>query len=263
MKIIFRITTFIIATVSLAACTKVVHVDLNSSDPKLVVEGSVTDQPGPYMIRLSRSVNFDADNNLPPASGAVVTISDNISGITDTLAETSPGYYYTHSITGVAGHTYLLTIKDNNGAMYTCESTMPQPVSLDSVYVTNFSAFGNVSKQVTPVFKDPIGIKNFYRFIEYVDGKKLDRIFTYSDKYTDGLVNNIPIINRDTDVVTGNNLKLEMQCIDENSYNYLNSLDQSSLGESSTPGNPIGDISGGALGYFNAYTMTSRSITVP
>ncbi|XZF14496.1 DUF4249 domain-containing protein [Chitinophagaceae bacterium MMS25-I14] len=262
MKTIFHIAIVAIISISFTACTKVIHVDLNSSDPKLVVEGSVNDQPGPYMIHLSRSVNFDEDNTQPPVTGAIVTIADNVAGIMDTLSENAPGYYYTHSISGVAGHTYLLTINDH-GAVYSCQSTMPQPVALDSVYVTNFNAFGKTRKQVTPVFKDPVGIKNFYRFVEYVDGKKLDRIFVYSDKFTDGLINNRPIINRDTDVITGNNLKLEMQCIDENSYNYLNSLDQSALGESSTPGNPVNNISGGALGYFNAYTSNSRSIIVP
>lgn len=263
MKNLFAILFITTACIVFASCQKVIHVDLNSSAPKLVVEGEVSDQTGPYTIHLSRSVNFDQSNTLPPASGATVAITDSTIGFTDTLTETStPGFYTTHSLVGVQGHTYQLYIKDGSNE-YRSSSTMPAKVPLDSLFVTNFDVFGKLLKQITPVYTDPGGVKNQYRFIEYVDGKKIDKIFVYDDKYTDGLVNNRPITNSDTDVVAGNTVRLEMQCIDEPVYKFLNTLDESALGESSTPGNPVNNITGGALGYFSAHTSESRTIIVP
>jgi len=262
MKNIFSITAIAAICISFAACQKVVNINLNDSNPKLVVEGEVSDASAPFKVHLSRSVNFDQSNVPPPVTGATVVVTDSTTGAVDTLRETTPGIYTTKPMAGVPGHTYKLYIKNGNSE-YFASSTMPMPVTLDSMYVTNFDAFGNISKQVTPVFTDPAGVNNYYRFVEYVDGKKLDKIFTFSDKYTDGLVNNMPIFNEDTDVVAGNNLMLEMQCIDKPSYEFFRTMSESSLGSSSTPGNPVNNISGGALGYFSAHTTTSRSLIVP
>lgn len=263
MKNIFSITAIAAICISFAACQKVVHIDLNDSNPRLVVQGEISTDTVPFKVYLTRSVNFDQSNEVPPATGATVVITDSTQGYTDTLKELSPGEYKTiKHIAGIPGHTYKLYIKDGNNE-YFASSIMPMPVMLDSVFVTNFDAFGNLSKQVTPVYKDPAGVNNYYRFIEYIDGKKLDKIFTFSDKYTDGLVNNMPIFNEDTDVVAGNNLRLEMQCIDRPAYEFFRTFSESSLGGSSTPGNPVNNISGGALGYFSAHTSSSRSLIVP
>jgi len=53
-----------------------------------------------------------------------------------------------------------------------------------------------------------------------------------------------------------------MQCIDKNVYEYWYSLDQSSTGssQSAAPGNPVSNMQGGALGYFSANTLQSRSV---
>ncbi|PZF70771.1 DUF4249 domain-containing protein [Taibaiella soli] len=263
MKNIFSITTTLAICLLFTACRKVINVDLNDSSPKLVVEGEVSNDSASRMsVRLTRSVNFDQSNTMPTVSGAVVVVTDSTIGVSDTLREVSPGTYHSNPYVGIPGHTYKLYIKDGNSE-YFASSTMPMPVTLDSVFVTNFDAFGKTIKQVTPVFTDPAGIKNYYRFVEYVDGKEINQIFTFEDKYTDGLVNNMPIFNDDTSVIAGDNLRLEMQCIDQPAYDFFRTFSESALGSSSTPGNPVNNISGGALGYFSAHTSTSRSLIVP
>jgi len=259
----FTIIAITLLTTVLASCTKVIHVDLNSAAPKLVVEANINDKPGPYYVHLSRTVNFDKPNEFPAATGAQVIIADATAGITDTLTETSPGWYQTHTISGMTGHTYQLTIYADN-TVYTSSSSMPAVVPFDSLYAENFTAFGGVSKNIIPVYTDPAGMENFYRFIEVVNGKRIDNIYVRNDDRTDGLKNTRPLFNEDDDIKTGDTLVLEMQCTDKGVFTYFNSLDESATGSGqSIPANPVNNITGGALGYFSAYNTQTKTIIVP
>ena len=99
-------------------CQKVINIDLNSASPAIVIVGNINDQPGPYSVTLSQTVNFSQPNTFPAVSGAFISIADN-AGNVDTLFESStPGTYYTKKIMGVAGRTYFLTVI-TNGQTYT------------------------------------------------------------------------------------------------------------------------------------------------
>ena len=81
MKLLRHILIFLmIAACSgiFLSCQKVIDVDLNSSSPHIVIEGYISDQPGPYWVRISQTVNYNQPNTFPPVSGATVTLSDNI-----------------------------------------------------------------------------------------------------------------------------------------------------------------------------------------
>src|SRR6185312_7927452 len=114
-------------------CQKVINIDLNSASPAIVIIGNINDQPGPYTVTLSQTVNFSAPNTFPPINGAFVTIADNAGNI-DTLVETIQGTYITKRIMGVAGRTYSLTVTAN-GQTYTASSTMPQVVKFDTLEI--------------------------------------------------------------------------------------------------------------------------------
>ena len=111
-----------------------VTLPLNTA-PQLVIQGEVTDAPGPYTISVNRSVGFYADNSFPPVDGATVRISDD-SGVTDSLTETTPGNYSTHLLQGRSGATYTLSVTIHD-TIYTAVSTMPAAVPLDSVTFDN------------------------------------------------------------------------------------------------------------------------------
>src|SRR5258708_7746238 len=72
----------------------------------LVVEGMITDQPGPYLVKLSKTV--PVTDQLSPINwikGAKVVIQSDVNK-TETLIEQTPGNYYTTSIQGIVGRTY-------------------------------------------------------------------------------------------------------------------------------------------------------------
>src|ERR1700722_202110 len=123
------------------SCQKVIAINLNSASPAIVIVGNINDQPGPYTVTLSQTINFSSPNTFPAISGAFVSISDN-TGIIDTLKEVSPGTYLTKKTIGAVGRTYNLTVIAN-GQTYTATSTMPQVVAFDTLTLIQRVSFKN------------------------------------------------------------------------------------------------------------------------
>ncbi|MDQ3110570.1 MAG: DUF4249 domain-containing protein [Bacteroidota bacterium] len=247
-------------SILISSCTKVIDIDLNSKDPQLVIEGNISDQPGPYTVSLTQTVNFSAGNSFPVVSGASVTISDNASN-SEVLVETSPGIYQTTILQGVPGRTYYLNVVAN-GKTYTSESRMPARITLDSLLLEANTSFGS-PYYIIPLFADPAGQGNYYRCVETINNERLAGYFLYDDVFSDGLVNGQPLLDFTTILETGDSVSVELQCIDKPTHLYFFSLQQVTSGESGAPANPESNISNHALGYFSAHTSSTKVVVIP
>jgi hypothetical protein len=241
-----------------------VHINLNDAAPRIVITGEVTNAAGPYMVTLSKTISFDADNVFPPVSGAVVVISGP-GGLTDTLAETTGGNYTTHNWQGLPGSTYSLFVLAE-GQEYRATSTMPQPVAFDSLGFYREKTIGNKTHILAlPYYQDPPGTGNYYQFVQLVNGVQDDRVHVYDDRLTDGKYSNRPLRGNDSLLQVGNNVTVYMYCIDKPVYDYFNTLDNITninTFQSAAPANPITNLSNGALGYFSAHTISSKQAIV-
>src|SRR5512145_2625953 len=76
-----------------------------------VIEGMITDRPGPYTIRLTHSTAIE-NMAIKPIQGATVTIFDDL-GNQEVLEETEPGIYQTSisGIRGQIGRSYWITVQ--------------------------------------------------------------------------------------------------------------------------------------------------------
>lgn len=258
MKLVRYIPAFII--VFLSSCEKVIEIDLNSSSPQYVVEGKISNGTEPTSVKITRSKNFDENNDFPAVSGALVTISDS-HGKTFTLKEITPGNYEDPTLVGIEGVSYMLTISID-GLVFSAKSTMPQGVKLEDL---TYEEMGVFDKRIMPqpVFLDSPNVSNYYRFVVWINNTIDKGVFVLNDESSDGkLVQRSFFTN--TEIKTGDSLRVEMQCVDASVYSYFNSLSKIA-GEGmsgGSPGNPISNIKGGALGYFSAYSSDSKSIKV-
>src|SRR5690606_13997147 len=223
----------------------------------ILIEGSITDAPGPYYVRIAKSGNFDEPNSYPPVSGAYVTISDN-EGNTDILTEIEEGFYQTNTIVGTPGNTYNLSvsIEQNN---YFATSTMPQKVTLDSLQFDLWSGPDGEDNYVTiPVYTDPPEPGNNYRFLMTINGVKDKTYYVDNDIIGNGITNTRALLNPDREIYLNDTVEFEMRCIDLPTYIYFNTLSQitgGGPGGGVTPTNPPNNITGDkALGVFSAYT---------
>jgi len=155
--------------VSLAFASCVDRIDTKeslSSSEIIVVDGLLTDQEGPYKVRLFQSSKADAilNNAIPLVAKQVTIISS--AGEIEALVSTERGEYETKpdGIRGVVGRSYSLRIELFDGTII--ESATPQKIipvaEVDSLYFA------------WETFK-PLKGKTEYGFRVFLDTKQIDR----------------------------------------------------------------------------------------
>ncbi len=249
-------------------CQKIINVDLVEATPSMVIQGLINDSIGPYKIKLSKSGSYFNQPVLPPVSNALVIISDNV-GIVDTLREKIPGIYITSRIRGIPGRTYTLVVVSENKS-YTATSTMHSHVAIDSLKLEKIQSqgfgFGGRGGKENRVdihcyFNDPLE-KNFYRIkITTNDTINLANFRLYDDQYTNGEYTDLQVGR----VKVGDISRVELISLDTSTYDYyrtLRDIIRSNPIFGSTPANPNTNLSNGALGYFGACAISSKTITV-
>ena len=257
---IFTLTT-------LVGCQEVINLDLNSANPYLVIDATIDDEAAADTVKITKTVGLDQGvSDLRGVVGARVTLSDD-AGNSEVLLENSAGKYLTNTMAkGVPGRTYTLAVVAE-GKTYTSICKMPIPVHFDTLVTIPSAGFGppNPNLRVpVPIYRDPIGEKNFYRFIRTIRDTSESNFIIRDDVLTNGLLVRNPVNSfGGKRLLVGDKLKLTMLCIDEAVYNYLRTVNTNSgggMGASATPQNPISNFEGGCLGYFSAQSAQERTI---
>lgn len=266
-----NILFFVFLSIIICSCEKVISVDLNKTNPQIVIEGLVTDQSGPYSVLLSKSGNyFEPSLYFPPVSHADVTITDDL-GSRDTLTETSSGTYRSSSLRGAAGRTYSLSVK-SEGNEYSATSSMPHKVTIDSMYaLPRREADGDRGFDLYVMFRDPPEAGNYYRLnlrvnialaADSIDGR---RYRLYSDKLTNGNEAAYRMRIR-RNVTVGDTVTVDLLSIDKATYDYYKTLNDILTSDRSptslSPANPNTNLSNGALGHFAAYSVDTKTIVL-
>jgi hypothetical protein len=197
----------------------------NEDKELLVVEGLITDQPGANTIKLSKSLPLGTRNVANPATGCIVTISDDL-GNTFILKETDAGTYVTDPtiFQGAVGRKYALHINTNTAYYNHNYETLPvemKPVPpIDSLYyekMTIEEGVGNVpSQEGCQVYlntHDPTNQCKFYRW-------KYSETWEFILPYT--VTNRICWISDNSDVINIKNTSIiEDDKVDRYPINYI------------------------------------------
>ena len=125
-------------------CVEETWPELDISDESiLVVEGRITNYPGPYTIKLSTTRSLElipsettSENDIDPYRDADVKIVDEFDNY-ETLTEIEPGIYQTAEggIQGVIGRSYKVSIVSPDGETYESDfEKILDPVGIDTVF---------------------------------------------------------------------------------------------------------------------------------
>ena len=121
-----------------SACVDRININVGSSSVfPVVVNGFISDQPGPYQIQITKA--FDIESKLSiktPIQAKSVVLSDNI-GTTEVLSAVSAGVYQTSptGIRGTLGRVYKLKVELLDGRIYeSTPDTLLVSGTVDSVY---------------------------------------------------------------------------------------------------------------------------------
>jgi Domain of unknown function (DUF4249) len=251
-----------------SGCQKVINVDLNEAAPHIVIEGLISDQRGPYTVTISKSGSYFNQPVLQMVSGAQVIITDS-SGILDSLKEISAGVYLTSRTRGIPGRTYTLKVVSENQE-YDGSTTMLSHVDIDSLLLVKSTSqrldLGGNNRNPNHVeihcfFKDPVE-KNFYRLkVSKNDSINTQSYRLYDDQYTNGEESELRVAY----ATIGDTFRIELLSLDQSTYEYYRTLSDLLFTNpifGSTPANPNTNLSNGALGYFGACAISTRTIII-
>jgi hypothetical protein len=243
--------------IPLSGCEKVIDLELKDAEPVIVIYGDINDQIENQFVRISRTYNFTEPNKFNSATGARVIVTTQAGSVIN-YSEIAPGVYQSPRFRGRAGVKYTLDVT-LEGKKYTAVSTMPEKVVLDSLNFREVSFFGKNSTHLVANFKDPLGVQNQYRYLLSVKSKVVEDLVS-EDRFNDGNDVANTIYHELNDLEAGDEIELDLQCIDRNVYRYYYAFGQN-VGEGGppvAPANPPSNISNGALGIFSAHTSSKR-----
>lgn len=259
--------SFITITIT-TGCEKVIEVDLNEAAPRIVIEGLITDRRGPYTVTISKSGSYFNQPLLETVSGATAIITDDFGNI-DTLRESLPGRYLTGRIRGVTGRIYTLQVISGDQE-YVGTSTMLSRVSIDSLKLVKseferFDLSGSSQSEthydIHCFFRDPME-KNYYRIKVFKnDSINTESYRLYDDQYTNGEVTELRV----TRAALRDTFRIELISLDKSTFGYYRTLADLLYQNpffGSTPANPNNNLSNGALGYFGACAISTRTIVI-
>ncbi|ASK32326.1 hypothetical protein CEY12_20560 [Chryseobacterium sp. T16E-39] len=263
MKNIFFVTLFLLL---LSSCVNEIDLNLTDKSGNIVIEGNITDQPGPYIIRITRSTGMIQNSQYQIVTNAKVIVSDNTSQ-TETLTYAGDGKYQTTDFKGVAGRTYTLQV-EADGKQYSAQSTMPTAVDFEDLKQDSFIPEGRITYKLLPIFKDPPALGNRYLFNIIINNyDKKYKLF--SDYVNNGTLNQkaITLPNSGFNAVkVGDVIEVEMQCIDNNIFAYYNTflkiIENNDVNFDASSSNPSSNITNGGLGYFSAHSVRKRNIII-
>jgi Domain of unknown function (DUF4249) len=163
--------------ICLFSCIDEIELPIRVEKPKLVVDGLITNEPGPYLVKLSFTGKYQNSLSTPAnlaLNGAKVTISDNRGRSSELRQDVLElGTYRTidPNFRGNAGYTYKLEVLLPSGEKYATKPGVMQPVApilnLSYEYKKVESLNTTDGYQVFVDTKDPANEQNFYRWSAY------------------------------------------------------------------------------------------------
>jgi len=108
-----------ILIIALSACVDPINFDAQPPQQVIIVDGLITDQPGPYIISITGAVALDVDTTVStPIRGVKITLHSDEDESED-VKETGPGIYKTSGlIRGKIGHSYYITFEMPDGSTF-------------------------------------------------------------------------------------------------------------------------------------------------
>ncbi|WP_109831866.1 DUF4249 domain-containing protein [Reichenbachiella versicolor] len=258
------IITILVTTVLCSCFEDRIDLDLNAEDPKLAVEGWITDLDEPQFIILSLTVNYLGDQDPNYVSGAQVTLSDEVESFT--MEERNKGHYFLPSDWEPRiGDTYSLEIT-YEGQTYRATEKMracPELQDLDYKEDDFDELFEDnevfpQSYSVSFSFQDPPGIGEGYYVCDYVSGTDERDFFINwgytNDEFFDGdFVEDVSATFIDYPLFIGDTAIVEMFAVSTEASKYLGEIENELFGNGpfdSPPANVMTNISNGGVGYF-------------
>ena len=249
---------------SFLACEDVIEIDLNSVEPRIVIEAKLFDQLYPATVLITKTGDFFDTISYNTISGAEVLITDDSGNVVNIPESDTAGVYQTDFF-GEIGKIYTLTV-NSEGETYTSTAEMKPPIKIDSikaVYHGDEIPYFEEGYELSCFLKDSVNISEYCMLNLYKNLEKSYNIYLYDDTYTDG--SNFEYTFFAENFQIGDTLVLEVNTCDRGVYDYLYTYAEIAsdfFQDSGTPYNPTSNISNDALGYFGVFSLNGAFMII-
>lgn len=246
---------------ALSSCEEVIDLNLNSANPKYVIEADLNDLTNVQTIKVSQTVDFDEPYPSKPIENATIVVTGT-NGREHIFTSVGNGVYKSMNFRPVTNGEYSLKVNIGDEEFVSKTTRVPY-VEVDSIGVLKEEVFSKYYFSVTLSFYDPINVANYYKYSCSVNGEPFKFMAVFSDKFNDGLYVTHELSERDDDskFKVGDTVVVRRECISVDVYNFWNELQSINPG-SAAPANPKSNISNGALGYFSVSSAKLYSIEI-
>lgn len=208
------------------SCEDTVDVDLKDENPKLVIDAVIKWPKGTMgenqSIKLTKTSNF-YNNEVPPASGAIVTVTNSSNVVFSFIEDANTGIYNCTNFVPVINESYTLHIT-YEGQTYTATDKLYATPAIQYTQQTNVPPIGGGEEivQVKFFFQDNGAEDNFYLVGAQNPNYVTPDYGVISDEFFQGNV--MFGFYANDNLKPGQNLKLYLQGVSNPYYNYMNKL---------------------------------------
>ena len=257
-----------LAIALLNACTKVIDINLTEADPKIVIEAELVSGTHDFTVKITKTSDFFNPGQPISVADASVFLKTGTDPSLNLTNEGS-GIYTLKNFMATENTSYFLSVTAE-GKTYEATDFLPKNVPLDSLSVNvgeknPFSSAGGAdSFEVVVNYQDPLADLNFYRIKSTVNGTPRSegtKLLVIEDRYSVGAYFRLPIFTDSYEL--NDHVDVELVSMSHVMFDYFTTLALLVDGSGSpAPTNPSGNWSGGALGYFGAFSVSKKSILV-
>ena len=161
-----RLISIIIIFISLTSCEDVIDLNLNTSEPRLVIDASINWLKGTtgneQKIKLTLTAPY-FDSLVPPANGAQIVVRDSNNNIFNFIEENNSGIYINNNFIPEINKTYTLEVI-YKGETFTATETLKSVAPIEYVEQKNDAGFSGNETELKAYYTDPADEENYYFF---------------------------------------------------------------------------------------------------
>lgn len=225
MKLMQKIILVIILGFSFTGCEDVISVDLDTAEPRLVIDASIdwikNTTGNEQKIILSTTTGY-YNETFPTVSGASIIVTNSANTVFDFIENPGTGVYICSNFEPVLGEIYTLTIA-LNGETYTATETLMSITNIeDTIDQNNEGGIAGDEIEITYYYQDNAAEDNYYLHQIITPRVAYPEFEIEDDEDSQG--NLIPEFFSHEDLKPGDAVNIRLYGISKKYYDYFNKL---------------------------------------
>ncbi|WP_029292630.1 DUF4249 domain-containing protein [Chryseobacterium hispalense] len=239
----------------LISCEKVIDVDLETAEPRLVIDASIdwikNTTGNQQKIKLSMTTAYYSET-FPAVHGANVTVSNSANTVFNFVENPGTGEYICNNFIPAIGETYTLTISLNGETYKATETFMSVPKIEDNIAQNNTGGIAGDEIEITYYYQDNAAELNYYLYSARNPHASFPDYETEDDEESQGGLT--PVYYSEEDLKPGDMINLRLYGISKRYYDYFRKI----INASGNDGNPFATTPTAVRGNINNQTNSAN-----